>query len=130
MRLRSETRKVIMQAFMPDLPKMYALFQPTVTRHLSSLEVLAEIGPRLTKMQRIVEANGAKLVLIVPPIPRPGEEYHDEVTAAARQAGVEAFIPMSCSDVPSTDFVDDMHLSPQGAALYYRQVGQHDAAGT
>jgi hypothetical protein len=116
--VRSETRKVLLQALLPDLPKMYGLFKPTVSRHLSNPEVLADIEPRVMKMRKLVEANGARLVLIVPPIPRPGEEYHVELMAAARQAGVEAFIPMSCSDVPAGNFVDDMHLSPQGATLY------------
>ncbi len=116
--LRSETRKVVLQVLLPDLSKMYDLFKPTVSRHLSDQEVLALLEPRVAKMSKLVEAYGASLVLIVPPIPRPGEEYHAELMTAARQAGVEALIPMSCSDVPAKNFVDDMHLSPQGAALY------------
>ncbi len=116
--LRSETRKVVLQAFLPDLPKMYDLFKPTVGRRLSNREVLALLEPRVARMSKLVEANGASLVLIVPPIPRPGEEYHAELMAAARRAGAEALIPMSCSDVPAKNFVDDMHLSAQGASLY------------
>lgn len=116
--VRSEIRKAVLQSLIPDLPRMYDLFKPTVSRHLSNSEVLADIEPRIMRMRKVVEANGARLVLIVPPIPRPGEEYHAELMASARDAGVKAFIPMSYSDLPAKDFVDDMHLSPQGAAVY------------
>jgi hypothetical protein len=121
--VRSEIRKVVLQALIPDLPRMYDLFKPTVGRHLSNREVLADIEPRVVKMRRLVEANGARLVLIVPPIPRPGEEHHAELLASARDAGVKAFIPLSCFDLPAKDFVDDMHLSLQGASLYTTRLG-------
>jgi hypothetical protein len=121
--VRSEIRKAVLQSVIPDLPRMYGLFKPTVGRHRSNSEVLADIEPRVMRMSKLVEANGARLVMIVPPIPRPGEEYHSELMASARNAGVKAFIPMSCSDLPAKDFVDDMHLSPKGAALYTARLG-------
>ncbi len=116
--VRSETRKAILQQILPDLPRMYDLFQPTASKPRPSREVLAILTPRIKRMSDLVKRNGATLMLIVPPIPRPGEEYHQELLVAARAAGVEVFMPMNCSDLPKKDFIDDMHLTPRGAALY------------
>jgi hypothetical protein len=43
---------------------------------------------------------------------------------AARLTGVHAVIPMAFADVPAGDFIDDYHLSPDGAALYTRKLVQ------
>jgi hypothetical protein len=116
--LRSETRKAVLQSLFPDLPRMYDLFKPTASKPKPPEQVLALLKPRIQRMRDLVERNGATLVLIVPPIPRPGEEYHSELAEVARHLGIDAFMPMSCSDLPAKDFVDDMHLSSRGAALY------------
>ncbi len=116
--LRSETRKAVLETILPDLPRMYDLLQPGESNPWPSKEVLDLMTQRIAKMRQLAERNGAHLVLIVPPIIRPGQEYHSELALAARKAGVEAFMPMSGSDLPSSDFADDMHLTREGATLY------------
>ena len=121
--LRSEVRKQALQAIIPDLPAMYSLFKPTASHHLPASQVAALIEPRLQKMNDLVKQHGAKLVLIVPPVPRPGEEYHAELLNAARKAGINSVVmPMSYAALRPGDFSDDVHLSPTGARLFTDKI--------
>ncbi len=116
--LRSEIRKVLLAQLIPDLPRMYGLFKPTATKHVEDREIVDLLTARIEKLQALVESNGATLVLLVPPIPRPGEEHHQALKDAAAAAGVQVFIPLSYADLPPTDFADDVHMTPAGADLY------------
>ena len=120
--LRSEIRKAVFQSILPDLPRMYDLLQPGGITPWTGKEVLERMTERIEKVRGLTERNGAHLVLIVPPIVRPGQEYHAEMALAARGAGVEAFMPISGSDLPSSDFADDMHLTREGATLYTKRL--------
>ncbi|MBV9085659.1 MAG: hypothetical protein JOZ62_23540, partial [Acidobacteriaceae bacterium] len=48
----------------------------------------------------------------------PGQEHQEAIREAARAAGVEVVMPLTCADVPAPDFLDDVHLTPEGARLY------------
>jgi hypothetical protein len=122
--IRSEIRKVFLQYLMPDLPQMYNLMKPREGWDLTDQQVIDICAERLTVYRKIVEAYGSKLVLLVPPIPRPSAEHHNALRIAARRAGVETIIPMAYADVPKGEFVDDIHLSPAGAELYTRKLVQ------
>ncbi len=120
--LRSDIRKVLLDSLMPDLPRMYDLFKPGSSRRFTDQELIPLFAERIKTYRTIVETYGSKLILIVPPVPRPGEEHQQAIRIAARNAGVQVVMPMSCSDVPATDFLDDVHLTPEGAKLYTAQV--------
>ena len=121
--LRSEVRKQAFQALIPDLPALYSLFKPTASHHRPAYEVASIIEPRLERMAELVRQHGAKLILIVPPVPRPGEEYHAELLNAARKAGIQRVVmPMRYADLPPGDFSDDVHLSPYGAKVFTDQL--------
>ena len=122
--LRSEIRKVLLDSIMPDLPRMYDLFKPGAARAVTDEELIPLLTQRIATYRNLADSYGSKLILIVPPIPRPGEEHHQAIRIAARNAGVQVVMPMSCADVPSSDFLDDVHLTPQGAKLYTGQVAQ------
>ena len=122
--IRSEIRKVFLQSLMPDLPQMYNLMKPREGWDLTDQQVIDICAERLTVYRKIVEAYGSKLVLLVPPIPRPSAEHHDALRIAAQRAGVETVIPMAYADVPKGEFIDDIHLSPVGAELYTRKLVQ------
>ena len=122
--LRSEIRKVLLQSLVPDLPQMYDLIKPGEGWNPTDQEVIDTGAERLIAYRKIVEAYGSTLILIVPPIPRPSSEHHEALRIAARLAGVHAVIPMAFADVPAGDFIDDYHLSPDGAALYTRKLVQ------
>ncbi|MDQ2840142.1 MAG: hypothetical protein M3Y72_03705 [Acidobacteriota bacterium] len=116
--VRSEIRKAVLQFLLPDLPQMYELFQPRASKPLSATEVLATIKPRIEKVHRTAQLNGTKLILIVPPVPRPGQEYLQELSSAAREVGIDALTPVSYADMTAADFMDDTHLTPAGAAIF------------
>jgi len=120
--IRSEIRKVFLQSLMPDLPQMYDLMKPREGWDLTDQQVTDICAERLTVYRKIVEAYGSKLVLLVPPIPRPSAEHHDALRVAAQRAGVETVIPMAYADVPKGEFIDDIHLSTIGAELYTRKL--------
>ena len=120
--LRSEVRKEVLKIIFPDLPRMYDLFKPTAAQPLTPREVMPVIGPRVKAMNELTQAYGAKLVLIVPPVPRPGQEFHPELRKAAREAGAEAVIPLDCGNLPRGDFEDDVHLTGAGAKVFTEKL--------
>ena len=120
--LRSEIRKQVLQVIFPDLPQLYALFKPTASKLLTSQEVLRVIEPRIRRMSALTGSYGARLILVVPPVPRPGQEFHSELRTAAKQAGVDVVMPDSLSDVPANEFEDDVHLTAAGAAEFTRKL--------
>jgi hypothetical protein len=116
--LRSEIRKQVLQAAVPDLPHMYDLIKPGQTRPIGDGEIEELLTHRIAAYRDVLKAYGVTLVLIVPPIPRPGAEHHDAIRLAAARVAVEAIMPMSCANLPASDFSDDMHLTPAGATLF------------
>lgn len=120
--LRSDIRKVLLNSILPDLPQMYTLFRPGSAPRFTEQQLIPLVTERIIAYRSIVETYGSKLILIVPPVPHPGEEYQRAIRISAGNAGVRVVMPMSCSDVPLTDFLDDIHLAPEGAKLYTSQV--------
>ena len=116
--LRSEIRNYIVQRVIPDLPNMYALFQPALRHHVDNLDVTRVLTQRIKAFRSLAESHSSSLILVIPPIPRPGDEHQDEVRIAAQRAGVPLVMPMSSADTPPSDFADDMHLTPEGAQLF------------
>ena len=122
--LRSEIRKYVLHRVIPDLPNMYALFQPALRHHVDNLDVTRILTDRIGAFRSLVESHGSSLILVVPPIPRPGDEHQDEVRIAAERAGVPVIMPMSSTDTPSSDFADDMHLTPKGATIFTSELAK------
>lgn len=97
---------------------MYNLFKPGTSARSSERDQVALLADRIGSYRNIAARYGAQLIVIVPPIPRPGAEYHEELLKAAALTNVRAFIPMSCGDLPSSDFVDDMHMNLDGSRRF------------
>lgn len=118
--LRTEIRKQVLDKIMPDLPAMYSLFKPGPIRNIPDEQVVEVATRRIGAYNDIVRQYGARLVLIVPPIP-PAFDPHDEAlrTAAARN-GVAIAVPSDGKDLPPTEFADDIHLTPAGATRFTR----------
>jgi hypothetical protein len=119
--LRSEIRKVVLQQLIPDLPRMFDLLHPLSGKALSSRNVLALITPRLQRLHRLTEQYGVRLVLIVPPLPHPGE-FQQEMAAAAEATGIPLVMPYSCGNLPESLFLDTVHLTPAGATRFTEAV--------
>jgi hypothetical protein len=120
--LRAEIRKEVLKEIFPDLPRMYDLFKPTAAQPLTSSEVLSVVGPRLKRMHDLAATYGVRIILIVPPVPRPGQEFQEELQNAAKTAEVSAVIPLSCEDLQPADFEDDVHLTTAGAEIFTERL--------
>jgi hypothetical protein len=116
--IRSEVRKVLLNQLLPDLPRMYTLFKPGPVRQIPDDQILNIASRRMSIYKDLASRYGVTLVAVVPPIPPPGEEHETALREAAARAGVPIAMPMEGKDVPSSDFVDDLHLTPRGATLF------------
>jgi hypothetical protein len=122
--IRSEVRKVLLNQLLPDLPRMYGLFKPGPTRHISERQLVDVATRRMLAYKELASRYGTSLVVVVPPLPPPREEHHAALREAAERAGVHIAIPLSGEDIPSSDFSDDVHLTPQGATLFTSALAQ------
>lgn len=120
--LRGEIRKVLLGRLMPDLPRLMAMI--TKGRRGTPLDN-ATFYPiardRLAKLRALCEANGAGLIMLVPPLlHEPGDEvlYGDRVLRAARESGVEILRPFPQGYFLPEHFRDGFHLNDTGRAMY------------
>ena len=120
--MRSEIRKVLLNQILPDLPQMFSLLKPGSTRHMADSELVKVVAYRMKAYRDLVESYNARLVLIVPPVPRPQEEHQQALRVAAASAGVPIFMPLQASDLRASDFADDVHLTPAGARIFTSQL--------
>ena len=64
------------------------------------------------------EANGARLILLVPPTLDPGNAIN-EMSAEARAAGVEVSVPVDPATLSAKFYQQDgMHLNKDGAVIF------------
>ncbi|HLH01274.1 MAG TPA: hypothetical protein VKX25_00765 [Bryobacteraceae bacterium] len=120
--LRSEIRKVLLQSVLHDLPRMYNLFHPPSGTPLKGATVSSAITPRLAALEQLTSRYGVRLLIIVPPLPRPGQEFQPEMRQAAARAGITVVMPYSSHDLPASLYIDDVHLSPEGALKFSETI--------
>jgi len=74
--------------------------------------------PRLQRLHELCEANGAKLIVLVPPT-LSSEGAVGEMTRAAYTAGVDISVPIDPAMLSAEFYREDgMHLNPEGAVLF------------
>lgn len=122
--LRGEVRKIILNQIIPDLPRMYALFQPGPARHIPDERVVEVASRRMASYKDVAAAYGIPIIAVVPPITPPNEEYHSALRTAASRAGIQIAIPTEARNLPPSDFADDIHLSKRGASVFTEQLGK------
>ncbi len=83
------------------------------------LESLLEITlPRLQRLRELCEANGARLILLVPPTLDSGNAVN-EMAAAAQAAGVGVSVPIDPAALSAKFYQSDgMHLNRDGAVIF------------
>jgi len=73
---------------------------------------------RLEQLRSLCEANGAKLIILVPPTPS-SENAVSQMTAASQNAGVDPLVPIDPAALSTKYYLsDELHLNPEGAALF------------
>jgi hypothetical protein len=116
--IRADIRKVVLDRILPDLPQMYNLFKPGPPRQFSDPELLNVVTRRIAAYKAITDRYGARLILIVPPIPPAFDPHDNAMREAAARNGVRILIPQDGKDLPASEFADDIHLTPDGATKF------------
>ncbi len=78
----------------------------------------ATVSARVRKLRELCEANGAKMILVIPPTPT-SDAAVKEMATAAQRAGVPALVPIDPRALSATFYqADRIHLNPEGAVRF------------
>jgi len=114
---RSAIRMQVLNHLVPHLEDLFSLVnqKPAVPegREFAKISI-----PRLQRLRELCEANGAKLILLVPPT-LDSENAVSQMAAAAQAAGVDVSVPIDPVTL-SAEFYqpDGMHLNRDGAVIF------------
>jgi hypothetical protein len=114
---RSAIRMQILNHLVPHLEDLFSLVnqKPVVPegREFAKISI-----PRLQRLRELCEANGARLILLVPPT-LDSENAVNQMAAAAQAAGVDVSVPIDPATL-SAEFYqpDGMHLNRDGAVIF------------
>ncbi|HYK40141.1 MAG TPA: hypothetical protein VEU98_08935 [Candidatus Eremiobacteraceae bacterium] len=114
---RTAIRVQVLTHVVPHLRNFFSLINsvPPIPRGPQFDEIAA---PRLQRLRELCEANGAKLILLVPPT-LSSEDAISQMARAAHTAGVDVSVPIDPSTLsPQFYLRDGMHLNSQGAAVF------------
>lgn len=114
---RSAIRTQILNHIVPHLQDLFSLINqvPAVPegRGFDAIAI-----PRLQRVRQLCEANGVKLILLVPPT-LSSKSAVDEMAEAAHSAGVDVSVPIDPEALSAKFYEPDgMHLNSNGAVLF------------
>jgi hypothetical protein len=114
---RSAIRMQVLNHIVPHLEDLFSLVNPKPA--VPEGKEFAEMTiPRLRRLRELCEANGVRLILLVPPT-LDSENAVNEMTAAAQAAGVEVSVPIDPAMLSAKFYQPDgMHLNRDGAVLF------------
>src|ERR1700676_51080 len=113
---RSAIRMQVLNHMVPHLENLFSLVnqKPAVpdSREFAEMSI-----PRLLRLRELCEANGAKLILLVPPT-LDSESAVNQMAAAAQAAGVDVSVPIDPVTLSAKFYQPDgMHLNRDGAVI-------------
>jgi hypothetical protein len=114
---RSAIRMQVLNHIVPHLESLFSLVnqKPSVPEGREFAEITL---PRLQRLRELCEANGARLILLVPPTLDSGNAIN-EMSAEARAAGVDVLVPIDPAALSAKFYQPDgMHLNRDGAVLF------------
>jgi len=114
---RSAIRMQVLNHMVPHLEDLFSLVnqKPAVPegREFAKMTI-----PRLQRLRELCEANGARLILLVPPT-LDSENAVNRMAAAAQATGVEVSVPIDPATLSAKFYQPDgMHLNRDGAMLF------------
>ncbi len=114
---RAIFRRRILRSMVPGFEGLFP-----VIRRAQSVPQGAELDtlavPRLRNLRDLCEANGATLLLLIPPTPS-SEGAVRGMASAARKAGIQSLVPVDPATLPERCYqADAIHLNPEGAAIF------------
>lgn len=120
---RSAIRMQVLNRIVPHLEDLFSLVnqKPAVPDGREFAEITI---PRLERLRELCEANGARLIVLVPPT-LDSENAVNEMTAAAQAARVEVSVPIDPATLSAKFYQPDgMHLNRDGAVLFTRALAK------
>jgi hypothetical protein len=75
------------------------------------------IRARVSRLQELCAAHGARLLLVVPPAPI-AQDSVEVLNRSATAVGVSTVVPLPSATVPSDWYEDHLHLNARGAAAF------------
>jgi hypothetical protein len=114
---RSAIRMQVLNHMVPHLEDLFSLVnhKPSVPEGREFAQITI---PRLQRLREMCEANGAALILLVPPT-LASENAVGQMAAAARAAGVDVSVPIDPAALSAKFYQPDgMHLNRDGALLF------------
>ena len=114
---RSAIRMQVLNHMVPHLEDLFSLVnqKPAVPEGREFAELTI---PRLRRLRELCEANGARLILLVPPT-LDSENAVGQMAAAAQAARVDVSVPIDPAMLPAKFYQPDgMHLNRDGAVLF------------
>ena len=114
---RSAIRMQVLNHMVPHLEDLFSLVnqKPAVPEGREFAEMTI---PRLQRLRELCEANGARLILLVPPT-LDSENAVSRMAAAAQATGVEVSVPIDPATLSAKFYQPDgMHLNRDGAMLF------------
>jgi len=114
---RNALRAEILRRIVPHFEDLFSLIKiaPTIPQ---GPEFEAVAISRLRTLRELCEANGAKLIILVPPTPS-SESAVRQMATASQKAEVQTFVPIDPGALSSKFYQPDaLHLNSEGAALF------------
>jgi len=114
---RSAIRMQVLNHMVPHLEDLFSLVnqKPAVPEGRAFADMTI---PRLQRLRELCEANGAKLILLVPPT-LDSEKAINQMAAAALATGVDVLVPIDPTTLSAKFYQPDgMHLNRDGAILF------------
>ena len=114
---RSVIRTQILNHVVPHLQDLFSLInpKPSIPRGREFEDIAI---PRLQRLRDLCEANGAKLILLVPPT-LSSEIAVGQMARSAQIARVDISVPIDPAMLSARFYREDgMHLNPEGAVLF------------
>jgi hypothetical protein len=114
---RSAIRMQVLNHLVPHLEDLFSLVnqKPAVPegREFAKISI-----PRLQRLRELCEANGARLILLVPPT-LDSENAVNQMAAASQDAGVDVSVPIDPVTLSAKFYQPDgMHLNRDGAVIF------------
>jgi hypothetical protein len=114
---RSALRAEVLRQIVPHFEDLFSLVKTTPTIPQGP-EFEAVAISRLRTLRELCEANGAKLIILVPPTPS-SESAVRQMAMASQKVGVQTFVPIDPGALSSKFYQPDaLHLNSEGAALF------------
>jgi hypothetical protein len=114
---RAEIRSWILGKVLPEAPTLTSHFHPPFKYEPpDNNKILALASKHLEQLQQLCERHGTAFVFVVPPTFQ--DSGANAVLEAGESKGVPVLIPLSAGVLPWSDYSDENHLNPNGAAKF------------